>query len=70
MVYMICDKDQALLPQYQEMMIQNAEQNLNIEIRKMHIEGNHFPFLLMPEKCVDAIDYVLGLSKKSSTILD
>lgn len=63
MVYTICDKDQALLPQFQEIMIQNAEKNLNIKIERIHIEGNHFPWLIMPEECADAIDYVLGRKK-------
>jgi hypothetical protein len=56
--------DQALLPQYQELMIQNAEKNLGIKIEKLHIKGTHFPFLIASEKCADAVDRVLGRSKK------
>jgi len=63
MVYTVCGKDKALLPQYQELMIQNAEQNLSLKFEKVHIAGNHFPFLEMPEECVDAVDLVVRRSK-------
>lgn len=68
MVYTICDKDQALLPLYQEIMIQNAEKNLHIKIERVHVDGNHFPFLMLPEKCVDAVDQVLGNCTKYPTV--
>lgn len=61
MVYLICNQDQALLPQYQEGMIQNAEKNLNIKVERRHIDGNHFPFLMIPEECADVIDYLRSL---------
>ncbi len=64
MLYIICDIDQALLPQYQEVMIQNAERDLDIKIERMHVNGTHFPFLILPEDCADAVDHVLARNKK------
>jgi pimeloyl-ACP methyl ester carboxylesterase len=46
--YLVCTKDQALLPIFQDIMIQEAEKNYGIKIERVEILADHFAAIQCP----------------------
>lgn len=56
----MCDKDAALIPMVQEMMIENVLQTgVNVDVERL--PASHSPFLSMPE---ETAKLVLKIAKK------
>ncbi|CAG7999215.1 hypothetical protein PENNAL_c0094G01900 [Penicillium nalgiovense] len=58
--YIVCEKDAALIPMVQEMMIENVRKTgVNVEVERL--PASHSPFLSMPE---ETANLVLKIAKK------
>lgn len=56
----MCEKDAALIPMVQEMMIENVRKTgVNVEVERL--PASHSPFLSMPE---ETANLVLKIAKK------
>ncbi|CAG7981076.1 unnamed protein product [Penicillium nalgiovense] len=58
--YIVCEKDAALIPMVQEMMIENVR-NTGVNVEVERLPASHSPFLSMPE---ETANLVLKIAKK------
>lgn len=67
-MYLYCKEDRALVPEAQDVMIQNMKETGDVTV--FHCDGSHSPFLSMPDKVVECLELAakLGTEKIGKTI--